>query len=282
MSVEKEYYNYISFYRGIVVYVGKGKGKRLQHTLSGTSENEKINEFHFRWKFFNDVPLETRTVAHFSSEQSALSNEAKLIKRYTPYCNSSAKEYKETYTFKDKLESICIVEGYSVPEELRSKYDFRLMFTPKGLLCEKIHLNSNSPFEKTQFGSVKVKSDLYKHFPEFAFQFMENPFDTNSHHLTSFSAVDWYFNKFERGENLLSKVSKEKAWVIEALKGSSFEYLKPFKIESKKIDFDLFSYNFHRTDSHVLIYNEVLRQNEMKKARQNKAKSKRNKTSYDK
>lgn len=282
MSVEKEYYNYISFYRGIPVYVGKGKGARLQHTLSGTSENEKINEFHFRWKFFNDIPLETRKVAYFSDEQKALANESKLIKRCSPYCNSSTKECRENYSFRDKLISVCKLEGYSQPEYLRSKYDFRFLFTPKGLICEKVHLGNNSPFEKTQFGAVKVKSDLYKHFPEFAFQFMENPFDTNSHHLTSFSAVDWYFNKFERGENLLSKVSKEKAWVIEALKGSSFEYLKPFKIEPKKIDFDLFSYNFHRTDSHVLIYNEVLRQNEMKKARQNKAKSKRNKTSYDK
>lgn len=277
MSVEKEYYNYISFYRGIPVYVGKGKGKRLQHTLSGTSENEKINEFHFRWKFFNDVPLETRTVAYFSNEQTALSNEAKLIKRYSPYCNSSAKDYKESYSFQAKLQRICDKEGYSKPEELRSRYDFRLLFTPKGLVCEKICLGDNSPFKRTSFGSIIVKKTLYKHFPEFAFQFMENSFDTNSHHLTSFSAVDWYFNKFERGENLLSKVSKEKSWVVEALKGSSFEYLKPFKLDSKKIDFEMFSYNFYNTDSHVLVYDEVLRQNELKKARQDRAKARRNK-----
>ena len=37
VSKEKEYYNYIAFYRGIPVYVGKGKGSRWFHTLSGKS-----------------------------------------------------------------------------------------------------------------------------------------------------------------------------------------------------------------------------------------------------
>ena len=41
MSENRKYYNYVSFYRGIVVYVGKGVGDRWKHTYGGTSNSYK-------------------------------------------------------------------------------------------------------------------------------------------------------------------------------------------------------------------------------------------------
>ena len=48
MSEKNKYYNYVSFYRGIPVYVGKGLDKRWEHTVNGQSGSELINDFYFR------------------------------------------------------------------------------------------------------------------------------------------------------------------------------------------------------------------------------------------
>ena len=90
MSENRKYYNYVSFYRGIVVYVGKGVGDRWKHTYGGTSNNVSINDFHFRYKYFNDMPLETKIVKTFTSEEEAFKNESVLINRYLPLCNMCA------------------------------------------------------------------------------------------------------------------------------------------------------------------------------------------------
>lgn len=45
MATELKYYNYVSFYRGIPVYVGKGSGDRWKHTLYGQSSSEMLNDF---------------------------------------------------------------------------------------------------------------------------------------------------------------------------------------------------------------------------------------------
>lgn len=274
MSVEKEYYNYISFYRGIPVYVGKGKGCRSSHTLCGRSENQDINDFHFRWKYFNDIPLETVKVAWFSSEQDAYANEAKLIKKYKPYCNASSKQECDLYPFKDKLKSVSSTLGFNTPEDLFSKYDFKFLFTPKGLLCHKIALDENSPFERVgTTGYIKVRSSFYTHFPEFAYLFMENAKDTNYTHLT-LGATNWYFNKFEIGCNLLSSVSTDKEWLLEALNGESYQYLKHFKVARNVFNEEKFSYNFNLKDSHVLVYKELLRLSNMRKLCRDRKKTK--------
>jgi hypothetical protein len=71
MSKNANYYNYISFYRGIPVYIGKGKGERLSHTVSGRSENNSINEFYFRCKLLGDMPLDTYKIKNFNKEDLA-------------------------------------------------------------------------------------------------------------------------------------------------------------------------------------------------------------------
>jgi len=40
----KKFYTYMSYYRGIPVYVGKGSDKRWKHTISGASGSELLND----------------------------------------------------------------------------------------------------------------------------------------------------------------------------------------------------------------------------------------------
>lgn len=46
-KVNEGYYLYVCYYNGVPVYVGKGKGDRWIHCLSGKSSNAKINQLYF-------------------------------------------------------------------------------------------------------------------------------------------------------------------------------------------------------------------------------------------
>ena len=274
MSENRKYYNYVSFYRGIVVYVGKGVGDRWKHTYGGTSNNVSINDFHFRYKYFNDMPLETKIVKTFTSEEEAFKNESVLINRYLPLCNMCAgKEYKTSYAFKEKLSMLCSKLGYTPPEMLESKYDFRFLFTPRGLPCRRETLKSTSPFEYCKFSNnIKIKDELFLNFPEYGLQFMENDPEVHSEMLTFFTVRGFYNRLFEMGNNLFKDVSNDKRWILSALNGESFKHLEKFKFQDRPLNEELFLYNFSRQDGHVIAYKANITEDEKRLKRSERAK----------
>ena len=224
---ERKYYNYISYYRGIPVYVGKGTEKRWKHTVSGGSGSELLNEFYFRHKFFNDLNLETYVVERFVDNASATKGEKKLISKYLPMCNKcSGREHSIDKDMLGKISNICKISGFDSPELLESKFDFRFLFTPKGLMCRYIKLSDNSPFEYgDQEYFIKIKKDFYIHFPEYALQFIKLADPLEIEMFSAFTSKRIILGMVERGdERPLSHVTDDVDWLVTAYKGESFSF----------------------------------------------------------
>lgn len=47
-DIPGQYYVYICYYKGVPVYIGKGKGDRINHCISGKSTSPKLNELYFK------------------------------------------------------------------------------------------------------------------------------------------------------------------------------------------------------------------------------------------
>lgn len=77
--MRKEYYVYTCKHNGTPVYVGKGKGDRLTHCLSGRSSSPALNELLFK----NDIgEFEVTKLIENLSEDEALLQESAIIKAY--------------------------------------------------------------------------------------------------------------------------------------------------------------------------------------------------------
>lgn len=88
-----KYYVYKVFVNDEIIYVGKGKGKRYEHTLSGCSHNDKLNEFYFRNKLLGEEKPYTEVFPMFD-EEMAIAAEHMLILIHDPVCNKSLKTTK--------------------------------------------------------------------------------------------------------------------------------------------------------------------------------------------
>ena len=261
-SEEKKFYNYVSFYRGIPVYVGKGIGKRWIHTVNGKSGSELINDFHFRYKYLDDMPLDTYIVKSYPTDDDALKGERNLIEKYLPYCNKcSGRFHLDEYDFYPKLVGVCRDYGFSRPELLDSKFDFRFLFTPKGLFCKKIQLSDNSPFEyATEPYHIKVKSSLYKEFPEYFLQFMCHKRDEDGISLSSYHTKRLFVALFEMGNfDLFSGLDVDLEWKVNALQGGSLDFAKNFGFTYNGFDIEYFKHKNTIADSHIKTYTEHLK-----------------------
>ena len=256
MSRDLKYYNYISFYRGIVVYVGKGVGKRYEHTITGQSGNELINDFYFRNKYLGDMPLDTYIVKRYNTDVEACKGEEKLISKYLPYCNKcSGREHKDTYSFKEKLTSLCEELGYDHPETLYSKFDFKFLFTPKGLLCTSVSLSENSPFEKTgERFHVRLKSEFHKYFPENILQFIKHDRDTHGVMLTSFCTKYLYMKIFKHQPEILDYLRFSPEWKASAILSDCWDFAEPFGFKFESLAYEELVPLFSKFDSHVMCY----------------------------
>lgn len=85
-------------------YIGMGKGERINHCLSGTSNNYKLNEVYFKNKFSNQkVKTSCYKVKEHLSKEEALKIETDLIIKYRPYANTAMKNIiKEEVVFEGK------------------------------------------------------------------------------------------------------------------------------------------------------------------------------------
>lgn len=257
MRDDLQYYNYVAFYRGIPVYVGKGSGDRWKHTIYGQSGSEMLNDFFFRKRYLNDMPLDTYIVKHYKTDAEALKGEKKLIEKYKPYCNKCSGRYHSAdYSFEGKLNELCKKEGYSEPEILESKFDFRFLFTPLGLLCRNVVLNSESPFEYAERNyHIRIKRDLFKHFPEFFLQFMTHDYGTGGENLTAFHTKNVYTNQYELCKFYVFKDHKYgKDWEVEAITGKSFDFAEEFGFKFKGVNFERYQYYHSLKEEHVVLF----------------------------
>lgn len=87
VSNEEDYYVYKVLLKGEVIYVGKGKGRRSRHVLSGKSHNFKLNEYYFRHTLLDEPCPVVKKVKFFKEEDKALQYETYLIKDLLPDCN---------------------------------------------------------------------------------------------------------------------------------------------------------------------------------------------------
>ena len=108
------YYVYKVIVDNRLVYVGKGKGSRLNHVTSGSSHNSKLNEYYFRYKLLNETEPLVHIVKEFIYEGSALRYEKFLIRKYLPECNSTyitpVSNIRHTKN-KDKSGKVSVVSG---------------------------------------------------------------------------------------------------------------------------------------------------------------------------
>lgn len=237
MEKEKEYYVYKVYYRGILVYIGKGRGKRWKHVAKGGSSNELINDFYFRNKYFGDLNLDLRLAGRFSTDAQARREEKKQIEEFKPLCNKvSGRVHNSSYEFRDKLIEVARLEGLSEPEDIYSKFDFKFLFTPKGLLCKYVDLSENSVFEYAREKyHIKIKKCCYKHFPEYFLCFLEFAEDQDAEFWNFFGVRNSYLQMLERGGIELSEYG-DIDWHIEAINSEHFGYAG----NSRQFDIDLY------------------------------------------
>ena len=95
--MKKDYYVYTVTLDDIIIYVGKGKGKRSDHSVNGRSSNKELNRVYFEYELLGHskplVSLEVRL-----TESEALEREHTLIYTHKPRCNDLLK-YKRPYGY---------------------------------------------------------------------------------------------------------------------------------------------------------------------------------------
>ena len=82
----KEYYVYHAYgVKGELLYIGKGRGERWRHCISGASHNKWLNKYYF----FNgeDKSMNVKIVEYFKTEELALVAEEASIKLLNPKFN---------------------------------------------------------------------------------------------------------------------------------------------------------------------------------------------------
>lgn len=258
-KIDNKPYTYVAYYRGIPVYVGKGTGDRFKHTNSGQSNNELLNEFYFRRLFLNDMPLIVHKVAKYSGDYLALEAEKELISKYLPYCNKCiGREGEDKYEFKSRLSSLCFDKGFTQPEKILSKFDFRFLFTPKGLYCKSVYLHERSPFEYAfNRYHIRLKREFFKEFPEYALHFVDVPETFHSQSVSS-SGYGFFFKEFiEVGGNPFSTLGVNSKWIDVAYKVGGFNsyYIGESRKKPKyKLDIERHTYKNFIHDAHVLDY----------------------------
>lgn len=83
---KNNFYVYIlSHSDGTILYIGKGKDKRVNH-LYGTSHNYFVNQYYFYCQF-NNILFPEPNIIHCETESQALSLEHKLIYEKQPLFN---------------------------------------------------------------------------------------------------------------------------------------------------------------------------------------------------
>lgn len=70
---------------GKVVYVGKGKGLRMKHCLSGCSSSRSINKYFFLNG--EEESMSVHVIEYFNTENEALRRESEIIKELRPIFN---------------------------------------------------------------------------------------------------------------------------------------------------------------------------------------------------
>ena len=85
MADLKKYEVYFCYYKGVLVYIGKGKSGRNKHCTSGISHVYKLNEIVFKeGKDF----LNVKVVKYFDTNKEACDYERSQILKYKPKFNS--------------------------------------------------------------------------------------------------------------------------------------------------------------------------------------------------
>lgn len=239
MKDDKEFYVYNVFYRGILVYIGKGRGKRWKHVVHGRSNSEIINDFYFRNKYLGDMNLDIRIFSYYRTDLQAKKEEKKQIKKFKPFCNKVAgRVHNNEYEFKNKLRKVSENDRDCDLEELWSKFDFSFLFTPKGLLCQNVHLSPNSVFEYTgQKYYIRIKEEYYKYFPEYLLRFLNFDSTADAEYWNFFGVRNSYIHGLERGVYGLTKYG-DLGWHIEAINSEFFKYTR---YDFREFDIDLYN-----------------------------------------
>lgn len=173
------------------------------------------------------MPLETYVLRAYKDNLSATKAEKILISKYLPLCNKcTGRNHSVDHDMLDKIGEFCTSLGFDLPESLESKFDFRFLFTPKGLLCKYVKLSENSPFEYgDQEYFIKIKKDFYICFPEYALQYMNMPEEVDGEMFNAFTSKRILLTTVEMGlSNPLSHVSDNLDWLVSAYTGESFSF----------------------------------------------------------
>ena len=95
--MKKDYYVYKVTLDDVIIYVGKGKGKRSEHAINGRSSNIELNRVFFRHELLGESkPI--MSLERGLSESEALKREHTLIYIHKPRCNNLLK-YKRPYGY---------------------------------------------------------------------------------------------------------------------------------------------------------------------------------------
>jgi hypothetical protein len=83
-SKHKDHYVYVLEYQGKCLYIGSGRGSRINHLLSGVSHNVFLNEFSF---YCDKDKAVIYKIAENLSKEDSLKIELEEIKNRGPYFN---------------------------------------------------------------------------------------------------------------------------------------------------------------------------------------------------
>ncbi len=209
----KQFYVYASFYRDVLVYVGKGKGSRLNHTTGGESSNKILNEFYFRNVYLNDFPLETRKLQHFYYEKDALDYEKSLIMKNQPVGNRDNSLWTESgmsmYLTK-KLRKLLSNETLE-SKLLVSRYNEELIYTPFGLPCKLNCRKLPSFLTVCENGNVRLSDKMLENFPNKSSKFLFSRTKVTSDIFTNKTFFE-VFNELKESDKFLRTRNLRASW----------------------------------------------------------------------
>lgn len=84
ISEHQDHYVYVLEYEGNCLYIGSGRGSRINHVLSGISHNVFLNEFSF---YCEKDKANIKKIAENLSKKESLRIELNEIKERKPYFN---------------------------------------------------------------------------------------------------------------------------------------------------------------------------------------------------